>query len=384
MTNRPAPLLAVKHPERSRAARVPAPIRSDGAVTGAWAHILGLASDDVVTVTPQQVRGLPALDRAKALVRDSVTAMMVAATVTDPDGRPVPKPSVIARPHPLLTAVEFYDQVADNLVMHGNHISIKAGEGEVLQLIPVPLGGVSVDTSSGLPEYKIGGRTYRHWEVVHFRANAPVGSFWGQGVVERFRRALDEQLHAQQYGKESFKSGSVPSIDVTLDVDNPSPEQLADAKVTFVETFGGGAREPIVHGRLLKLSPLSWSPHDAEFVESRRLSIAEAAYMCGLRPEDLGASVGGQGITYGNRSDDALQRITDSYAPWAARIEGPLSDLLAPGYTVHANPEALLRMSTRERLELREIAQRIGIETPDESRAEEGRGPIHVTETGDA
>lgn len=330
-------------------ARVPAPIDSAGTVSGAWTEILGLTTPDTVQVTDSTVRGLPALDRAKNLVAQSVALMLTAATVVNGEDM-LPKPPVIARPHPLLSAYEFYESVVDSLVMHGNFVAIRLGEGDEMQLVPVPLGLVSVDVSSGLPWYTIGDRRYSWREVVHFRAHAPVGTWWGRGVVERFRLSLSEALHSQAYGEASLRTGSVPSMSVKLDVDVPTDEQVTAVKSGIISKLGGGKREPFVHGRIMDVSPLSWSPHDAEFVESRRITLAEAALMVGLRPEDIGATLGGS-LTYGNRSDDAVQRIVDAYTPWLERVEGPLSDLLEVG-EVKGAPEALLRLTPQQAEEL--------------------------------
>jgi phage portal protein BeeE len=135
-------------------------------------------------------------------------------------------------------------------------------------------------------------------------------------------------------------------MSVKLDVDVPTEDQVNDTKSGLMSKFGGGKREPIVHGRIMDLTPLSWSPHDAEFIESRRITLAEAALMVGLRPEDIGATLGGS-LTYGNRSDDAVQRIVDAYTPWLERIEGPLTDLLPRG-EVKGNPDALLRLTPEQ------------------------------------
>lgn len=43
---------------------------------------------------------------------------------------------------------------------------------------------------------------------------------------------------------------------------------------------------------------------------------------------------------------------------------------------MRGNPEALLRTSTRERLELRKLKRKIGVETPAESRDAEGYDPL--------
>ena len=176
-----------------------------------WAELLGLSAPSSVSVTGDNVRGLPALDKAKAMVVNSVATMLVNATVSDQTGSPMPVPTVIRRPHPLLGRFEYFAQIVDSLVMHGNFVAIKAGEDpDDMTLLPAPLGAVSVDASSGLPEYTIENRTYGWWEVFHARAWAPVGSWWGIGVVEKFRRAMSEQLYGQAFGENSFKTGAVP------------------------------------------------------------------------------------------------------------------------------------------------------------------------------
>lgn len=366
--------------------RKPAPVETTSNVStgGAWAEILGLSKPDKVVIDDNSVRGLAALNRAKGLVVASVATMLVNASVTGPQGLSVDVPRVIRRPHPLLGAFEFYEQVVDLAVMHGNYVAIRVGYGEDEQLVPVPLGMVNMQVESGLPWYRIGERVYNWTEVFHVRVGAPIGSWWGVGVVEQYRKALSEQLHSQAYGEASFRSGSVPSMTVQIDDPSPTEQQVDATKIGLMAKFGMGQREPLVHGSGMVVTPVSWSPHDAQFVEARQISYAEAALMVGLRPEDIGASLG-TSMTYGNRSDDALQRITDGYAPWMARIEGPLSDLLGEGYEVRGNPEALLRTSTRERLEIRGLAQAIGVETKEESRTEEGRSPMTVvTPTEDA
>lgn len=379
MSTRPVST-STRHRDRARPV---VPIPNMGASpSGAWAEILGLSQPDTIHVDDTSVRGLPALDRARAMVTNAVATMMCAATVTDSNGMPLPVPTVVYRPHPLLGRFEFYSMVADLAIMHGNFVGIRIGEDpELAQILPVPLGAVTVDASSGLPVYTIEGREYQWYEILHVRSNAPIGTWWGVGVVEKFRRSLSEQLYGQAFGENSFKTGAVPSMTVQLDVDYPTIEQTDAAKSGIMTKLGSGKREPLVHGKAMTLSPVSWSPHDAEFIEARKLSSAEAALMVGLRPEDIGATLG-EASTYGNRTDDSLQRITDSYGPWMSLIEGPFSDLLDPGQSVNGNPEALLRTSTRERLELRQLAQAIGVETAEESRVAEGRTPLTTVTEG--
>ena len=80
-------------------------------------------------------------------------------------------------------------------------------------------------------------------------------------------------------------------------------------------------------------------------------------------------------MTYSNRADNALERITEAYTPVMLPLEQEWSRLIPGKNFVRGNPEALLRGTTRERLELHGLAQQTGIETVDESRAAEGKPP---------
>jgi phage portal protein BeeE len=357
--------------------RYPAPIDTTGTVaSAAWAEILGLTQPDTITVNDTSVRGLPALNRAKAMVVNSVSAMLVNSNVANL-GQPVDKPLVVARPHPALRPTEFYRSIVDSLIVRGNYVAIVVGEDpdEDMQLVPVPLGAVSVDGTSGLPVYTIGQRAYSWREIFHVRHNAPTGEWWGRGILDDYCKSLSEHLHSQAYGESRLRSGAVPSMLVQLDQETPTQDQVTAAKSGLMTTLGNGKSEPLVHGKGMSITPVGWTPHEAEFVEARKTSFAEAALMVGLRPEDIGTTLG-DSMTYGNRQDDALQRITDGYGPWMALIEEGFSDLVR--CEVKGNPETLLRMSTKERLEIRKLAQEIGVETPEESRAEEGRTPLQI------
>ncbi len=190
------------------------------------------------------------------------------------------------------------------------------------------------------------------------RTHRPAASS-DSGIVETYRTALSEQIHAQKFGESSYKTGAVPSGIVNIDVDTPTTDQVDTVKTSWVDKFGGGQRTPAVLGKAMSFQPLSWKPEDMEFIEARKLSVAECALMCGLRATDLDATFG-ESNTYGNRQQDSLQRITDSYGPWAQLVEEALADMLADGVTVEANPESLLRMSVVEAEELE--ALRIGNE----------------------
>lgn len=360
--------------KRARDNRSPAPLKEHFSTTNtALANLLGYTTSANVYYTDSSVAGLPALNAGVDKVANSVATMMTHAKTYD-GGSVIPSPLVVSRPCPLYGSYEYYQMVVRTVMMKGNFVSLIATRDEngvAEQLVPIHPDAVDLEIEGGLPVYNVDDYSFTWDQVLHIRSHAQVGTLWGVGIVERYRKSLSSALYEQHYAETSYKSGGVPTAVVQIDAAVPTAEQIQAVNDGWITAHGGGTRKPAIVGKNMNITPLSWSPADSEFVESRKLSIAEAALICGLRPEDLGASIGGSGLTYGNRSDDALQRITDSYSPWLNLIEQGWSDLLPANQTVEGNPESLLRMSTRERLEIAGLRIQLGIATAEEIALEE-------------
>jgi HK97 family phage portal protein len=362
---------------RPRGTRPPVPMPTT-ITSGAesLAAILGLNTSNVY-VSERNVRGLPAINGGVRKVAHAVAHMMTDAEVHTGPGQIIETPPIVSRPTVLLGSFEFWAQLVACVMMRGNYVGILAdfdADGWPRQVVPVHPDSVTLDDTTGLPFYNIGSRQFRWDEVVHVRHGAPVGTLWGEGIVETYRRQLSIQLHEQAYAESSVKTGSVPSAVVTLDVDKVTAEVAEQVSTDWIDLHGGGKRKPAIVPRSMKIEPLSWSPEDAQFIEARQMSVAEAALICGLDPADLGATVGGSAMTYANLTDRQLARVLDSYSPWLRLVEQAWTDLLPGGTKVTGKVEALLRTSTKERLEIRALAQSIGVESREESRAEERPG----------
>lgn len=147
-----------------------------------------------------------------------------------------------------------------------------------------------------------------------------------------------------------WRQGAVPSGIVQVDVQNPTTDQASTVKANWVSTLGG-QRTVAVIGKAMSYTPVTWDAKDAQWLESRQFSVAECALMFGLRPEDLGAAFGAASgsTSYGNRTDDAIQRIVDAYSPVMLPIEQAWSRLIPGRASVRGNAEALFRATTRER-----------------------------------
>lgn len=371
-----------------RALRPPVPAPNYGPdQQHALATLLGATQLPTPSVSETTVRGLPAAGFCVDLVANAVATMMVEAKVIRAGAELVDddRPSLVACPNALIDEFDFWYQVAASTIMAGNYVALPADfdtAGWARQAVPIHPSAVSLDQSTGFPRYRIGDLGTFEWdEVIHVARKRPVGSYWGMGVVEQFRRQWSVVLHQQSYELNSFATGGIPSAVVQLDVAKVEETVAKQVQDDWIERHGAGNRKPAVVPRTMTVTPLSWSPEDAEFIEARQLSIAECAYMMGLNPGDIGAVIasGGSTLTYENLNARQLARLVDSYSPLMQRIERTWSRWLPNGSKVRGNPEALQRMSTKERLELRKLGQEIGIETPEESRELEGRPPAPAT-----
>lgn len=325
-----------------------------------------------VYISERTVSGLAAVARGVSMIANAVSTMMCSADVINASGEQIEVPSIIKRPNAFFGAFETYKGMVNSLLYRGNYVAILAMpdlNGFPTQLIPVSIDMVSVDMSSGLPFYRIGQEVYRYDELLHIRSNAPTGGVWGLGVVEQHATELGGMLYEQMYGLNSFRNSGVPSGIISVDVPNLTQQKAEDLQTQWIARHGGGERRPAVLPKGISFAPLSFSPRDAQYIEARQLSTAEAALLVGLAPSDLEAGIGSSSLTYANITQRVQSRVVDSFSPWTLLIEQSLSDLIPGANTVRANFEALLRPSTMDRFEVYKLGKELGLYGSAEIRA---------------
>ncbi len=341
-------------------------------------------------VNEETAYGLVGVNAAVTKIANAVGQMMSAADVYGPDGRTplATVPNIVADPGVglFMDPFVYWKEVVSHGLMRGNWIGVKADPDPVTlyprQLIPLPIDAVhAAYDEDGYAFYEFEGEHYRPDEVVHVRLGLTIpGRIMAIGVVEAHRRGLSGMLDQQRMEASIWREGAVPSGIVQLDTPYPTKEETGAVKEGWVSVLEN-RRTVAVTGTAMTYTPLTWSADDAQFLESQQFSIAKSALMFGLRPEDLGSSFGAsKSMTYGNRTDDALQRIVDSYVPVMLPIEQAWSRLVPGRAFVRGNVEALLRSTTSERYDLHEKAQAIGLETVDETRDIEGKPPLLKSE----
>lgn len=334
-----------------------------------------------------QVLGLPAAWRAVNLISNGVASMAPLDQYKGDGVTKVPPAPVLARPFSVWTSYDFWHQAVAVAQMRGNFVGLNADYdqfGYPRQVIPLPPQYVTcLWGPDGFLEYWFLGERYSWLDITHVRGFALPGSPWGIGAVENFRREFGRAHEQQSMAGDVYSRGAVPSGALTVDRPVIEKEQAADVQEQWIEAHGHGQRRPAVLPKGWTFQPISWSPEDAQFLQSRQFSVAEIALMFNLDPTDLGASLstGGAAMTYANIEDREIARITDAYGPWMHRFEEAWSDLIPADNTARFNPDRILRTDSKTRATVHQINIASGVETVEEAREADGREPIPETET---
>lgn len=178
---------------------------------------------------------------------------------------------------------------------------------------------------------------------------------WGISPIRYHAETIGLGLAAQAYGNQFFGSGGRPSgilMDKTANPSAPHRENLKSAWRNAGIGKGGG-RTALLHGDL-SYQPITISPEEAQFLETRKFTRSEIAGIFNVPAHminDLDKA------TFSNISEQALHFVRHSIMPWVVKYEQELNRKLftslerKAGYYVKFNLAGLLRGTAKERAE---------------------------------
>jgi HK97 family phage portal protein len=293
----------------------------------------------------------------------------------------VPSPPWVRQPNPDADWLAFTVQVATSWLLDGNaYIAVRRdGALRVTELVAVHPARVVVQRSAdGMTgEYLIDGQPYRG-ELRHVPAMIRPQALKGLSPIDAAREAVGLEIAGREFGSRFFGSGAHLSGVVEV------PGEMTEAQASILaRTFGAkhaGLRRSHLPGVLTggaKWEPISISPEQAQFLETRRFSAAEIASLVFLvDPAMLGISQSGTSVTYANLEHRGIHFLQFTMLPWIVRLENLVSALLPAGQYLKLNVDGLVRAD----LATRYAAHKTGIEaqflTPNEARALEDLPPL--------
>ncbi len=296
------------------------------------------------------------------------------------------QPPLLVQPDPELSAFDFWAGAETSIALRGNMYSAvvdvdNAGYATSVSLLCPDDVRPPTRGADGRWRYPLSnGQVLDSSQIVHVRGFTPPGERLGLSTIECARRGLSLSVAAESYGATWFRDGASPSS--VLETDQPLTTSQAKTEVARWVASHGGRRRPAVLSGGLKWRPITISPNESQFLETRQFQTAEIrklfrvpAHMIG-DITDHASQGGGKGL-----EEMGIGFSVYTIGPDLARLEAAFSQLLPRGQYVKANPAALLRGNTRDRFTAYAIGRQWGWLSVNDIRALEDLPPVDGGET---
>lgn len=355
-------------------------------------------------VSPETVYGIPAYNRALQIATGEVAKLELGVYRGDGVEREKVTGSWQARtlryPTPLQSLWEWKETIEASILARGNAYLWKNTDpktGRVVELVALHPDQVGVFRSQREKWFQVavgvgyvdptgqgaGFYTVDESTILHIKGFGGGGLWVAPSPVQLYRASLGAALAEIAYEANLYERGASVRLAITYPAEM-SQEQVDQWRETWKETYeGGNGNLTAVLGGGATLTPIGLSQADADFVNSRNMTVAECARMVGL-PASL-LDVGGAKSNSAPLSPEherirlneytvhgALQRIADALQHDPAMF-GP-SSATKPGWDVSEAAWAAVDYTTKAQIVLSMVQG--GIWTPDDGRRRLGDAPL--------
>lgn len=193
-------------------------------------------------------------------------------------------------PNPEMTSFAFRETLMTHLLLWGNAYAqiIRNGKGDVVALYPLMPNRMAVDRDkSGNLYYQYNtssddartmkGATVRlsPYEVLHI-AGLGFDGLVGYSPIAMAKNAIGLAIAAEEYGSKFYANGASPSGVLEHPGTLKDPSKVRDSWNAAFAGSGNSHRVAVLEEGL-KYTPISISPNEAQFLETRKFQIDEIA-----------------------------------------------------------------------------------------------------------
>ena len=261
-------------------------------------------------------------------------------------------------PNPEMSSFVFRETLMTHLLLWGNAYAqiIRNGKGEVIALYPLMPNRMRVDRDDKGQLYYTYNRVYdealktktmtvtlRPYEVLHIPGLGFDGLV-GYSPIAMAKNAIGLAIATEEYGAKFFANGAAPSGVLEHPSTLKNPEKLREA---WQSQFGGSqnSNRIAVLEEGLKYTPISISPEQAQFLETRKFQINEIARIFRVPPHMVGDL---EKSSFSNIEQQSLEFVKYTLDPWVVRWEQNLQRILLTtdekkDYFFKFNVDGLLR-----------------------------------------
>lgn len=301
-------------------------------------------------------------------------------------------------PNKEMSSFIFRETLMTHLLLWGNAYAqiIRNGKGEVVALYPLMPNKMQVDRDENGELYYIYTRSSDEAktmdgvtvyltprDVLHIPGLGFDGLV-GYSPIAMAKNAIGLAITTEEYGAKFFANGAAPSGVLEHPGTIKDPSRLRE---NWNSTFGGSANsgKVAVLEEGMKYTPISISPEQAQFLETRKFQIDEIARIFRVPHHMVGDL---EKSSFSNIEQQSLEFVKYTLDPWVIRWEQSLSRALLNEdekrkYFFKFNLEGLLRGDYESRMSGYAVARQNGWMSANDIRELENMDKIPAEDGGD-
>ena len=301
-------------------------------------------------------------------------------------------------PNPEMSSFVFRETLMTHLLLWGNAYAqvIRNGKNEVIALYPLMPNKMTVDRDSNgqlyYSYYRGSDEAIRDTQntvilkpsdVLHIPGLGFDGLV-GYSPIAMAKNAIGMAIACEEFGAKFFANGAAPSGVLEHPGTIKDPSRVRDA---WQSQFGGSSNsgKVAVLEEGMKYTPISISPEQAQFLETRKFQINEIARIFRVPPHMVGDL---EKSSFSNIEQQSLEFVKYTLDPWVIRWEQSIQRALLSHdekavYFAKFNLEGLLRGDYQSRMNGYAIGRQNGWMSANDIRELENLDRIPAEEGGD-
>lgn len=301
-------------------------------------------------------------------------------------------------PNPEMTSFIFRETLMTHLLLWGNAYAqiIRNGKGDVVALYPLMPNKMTVQRDENGEIYYIYSKSVEEGkpqdagyiplkkeEVLHIPGLGFDGLV-GYSPIAMAKNAIGLAIATEEYGSKFFANGAAPSGVLEHPGTIKDPSKVREA---WLSQFGGSSNsgKVAVLEEGMKYTPISISPEQAQFLETRKFQINEIARIFRIPPHMIGDL---EKSSFSNIEQQSLEFVKYTLEPWLVRWEQNLNKSLIKKedknkFFFSFNVEGLLRGDYQSRMQGYAVARQNGWMSANDIRSLENMDLIPAEDGGD-
>ena len=376
---------------------------SDSTVGSSFAFYLGNSASGKV-VTERTALQMTAVYACVRILSEAVAGLPLHFYKYDEDGSKVKATEnplyflLHDEPNPEMTSFIFRETLMTHLLLWGNAYAqiIRNGKNEVVALYPLMPNKMNVQRDENGTIYYIyqksveegkakeAGTFYLRKEDVLHIPGLGFDGLVGYSPIAMAKNAIGLAIATEEFGSKFFANGAAPSGVLEHPGTIKDPKKVREAWMSqFGSSSNAGKVAVLEEG--MKYTPISISPEQAQFLETRKFQINEIARIFRVPPHMVGDL---EKSSFSNIEQQSLEFVKYTLDPWIIRWEQSLNRALLNSneknkYFFKFNVEGLLRGDYQSRMQGYAVARQNGWMSANDIRGLENMDKISTEDGGD-